>query len=164
MAEQLEIEASGTTTAPPSAVWSLIEDARRYPEWGAWSEGGYERPGDGSPRGVGAIQRFRYGRTISIERIVDVQPGRSLAYELVSGIPVRNYHAVVELTPAAGGTRIRWSARFDRTLVGRLVRGKLQRFYDDMLARLVAAANAASNAADAADVAAEARPEGVDLK
>lgn len=59
----------------------------------------------------------------------------------MSGIPVKHYVAVVELTDDGSGTTIRWSARFDRTLGGRLVRRRLQRVYDTVVERVVTAAD-----------------------
>jgi hypothetical protein len=46
----------------------------------------------------------------------------------------------VTLTPVADGTRIRWAATWDTTLAGRLVQRGLRKFYPQMMAGLVAAA------------------------
>ena len=137
----LEVEASGITKAAPEVVWPLIEDAARFCEWGPWTQSGYDRPGDDSQHGPGAIRRISLGRTTTIERVLEADPTRRLSYEVVSGIPVRNYKAVVQLTPRPDGTLIHWSARFDRTLLGRVVRRKLQQVYDDAMTRLVAASD-----------------------
>jgi uncharacterized protein YndB with AHSA1/START domain len=138
---RLHVEAEGTARAAPEVVWSLVGDADRFAEWGPWDEGGYQRPGAESARGVGAIQWFRTGRTTSVEEIVEVEEGRRLVYVVLRGIPVRNYRAVVTLTPVSGGTHIRWSADWDTTLLGRIVHRKLRSFYPDMMDRLVRAAD-----------------------
>jgi uncharacterized protein YndB with AHSA1/START domain len=135
----LHVEATGTTTASPTTVWALLEDAAAYHQWGPWRDSGYQRAGDDGAHGPGAIRWFRYGRTTTVERVLAVDPGRRLAYEVVSGLPVRHYQAVVELTPSGAGTAVRWSATFDPTLGGRLVRRKLQRVYDDVIADLIRA-------------------------
>lgn len=140
------MEAETVIGAPPATVWALVSDARRYPEWGPWREGRYQRAGDESERGPGAVQvltsaRRAYGRrSVSVERIVVAEPERRLVYEVIGGIPVRNYRGEVTLTPAAGGTQVRWSADFDSTLAGRLVHRTLRGFYPKMLAGLAAAA------------------------
>ncbi len=59
---------------------------------------------------------------------------------MIEGIPARNYRAEVTLTPAAGGTRIRWAATWDATLAGRIVQRGLRTFYPQLLVALVAAA------------------------
>ena len=66
--------------------------------------------------------------------------GRRLTYAVIEGIPARNYRAEVTLTPAAGGTRIRWAATWDATLAGRIVQRGLRTFYPQLLVALVAAA------------------------
>jgi hypothetical protein len=76
----------------------------------------------------------------SVEKILEVEEGRHLAYTVIGGIPVRNYRADVTLTPVAGGTRIRWEATWDDTLRGRIVWRGLREFYPQMMPGLVAAA------------------------
>jgi hypothetical protein len=151
----LGVGASSTTKASPEVVWSLVEDATQFAEWGPWTESGYARPGDASPHGPGAIRRIRLGRTTTIERVLEADAGRKLTYEVVSGLPVRNYTAVVLLTRLPGGTLIEWSARFDRTLLGRIVARKLQQVYDDAIIRLVAAADARADDARSVDSSVE---------
>lgn len=59
---------------------------------------------------------------------------------MIGGVPVRNYRAEITLAPAAGGTRIRWAASWDRTLGGRLVHRSLRRIYPQIVADLARAA------------------------
>jgi uncharacterized protein YndB with AHSA1/START domain len=138
---QLQVEAHGDSRATPDAVWALVGNAATYPEWGPWNAAGYERPGDESERGAGAVQRLRSGRTTSVEQILEVEEGRRLRYTVIRGIPVRDYRAEVTLTPTADGTHITWAATWDRTLMGRLVHRKLRSFFPDMMVHLVAAAD-----------------------
>jgi len=92
---QLHVEAEGVAQAAPEVVWELAANADRYPQWGPWSAGGYHSPGDQD--GVGAIRWFRYGRTTTVERVLESGPGRRQVYTVVKGIPVRNYRAEVTL-------------------------------------------------------------------
>ncbi len=143
---QLQVEAEGTVRATPEAVWALVSDATRYPEWGPWAAAGYRRPGDTSPHGPGAVYWLRSARraylryVTTVEKILDVEEGRRLAYTVIGGMPVRNYRAEVTLTPVADGTRIRWAATWDATLSGRMVQRGLRTFFPQLLAALVAAA------------------------
>jgi uncharacterized protein YndB with AHSA1/START domain len=139
---QLQVAAEGTTSADPATVWSLVADANTYPQWGPWSDGGYRPPSPGPSR-AGSTQWFRYGRrTTSVEEILEVHPPLRLVYAVVSGLPVKNYRAEItlNLTPA-NGTAIRWTATWDDTLLGRLVRRRLRQFYPELVSALVAAAD-----------------------
>jgi uncharacterized protein YndB with AHSA1/START domain len=144
---RLEIAAEQTTRATPEAVWALVSDATRYPEWGPWRAAKYRSYGDVSPRGPGAVQWLQSSRRylgrypVSIEKILEVEEGRRLAYTIVGGsIPVRNYRAEVTLTPTGDGTHIRWIASFDATPRGRLVWRSLRTVYPRIVAALAAAA------------------------
>ena len=136
---QLHVEAEGVAQAAPEVVWELAANADRYPQWGPWSAGGYHSPGDQD--GVGAIRWFRYGRTTTVERVLESGPGRRQVYTVVKGLPVRNYRAEVTLTPEGQGTHIRWSATWDRTLGGWIVHRRLRSLYPDIVRDLIAAAD-----------------------
>jgi len=41
-----------------------------------------------------------------------------LVYTLLSGLPLRDYRAEIDLTPQAGGTEIRWHTTFAAKLPG----------------------------------------------
>jgi uncharacterized protein YndB with AHSA1/START domain len=144
---RLSVEATGTARADPETVWALVADATSYPRWGPWDEGGYERPGDESPHGAGAVRWLRWGRTTTVERLLEVDDGRRVAYTVVRGIPVRNYRAEVTLTALESGTRVDWTAAWDRTLAGRVVQWTLRTVYPEVVARLVAAADRGASAA-----------------
>jgi uncharacterized protein YndB with AHSA1/START domain len=144
--DRLEVSAERIARATPEKVWALVSDATRYPEWGPWRAAEYRRPGDASPRGPGAVQwlqsshRYLLRYPVSIEKILEVDEGRFLAYTVVGGIPVRNYRGEVTLTPADGGTHIRWVGNLDATTRGRLVWRGLRTLYPQIVDALAAAA------------------------
>ncbi len=72
----------------------------------------------GVARGPGAVRLFTTGRHRSRERVVICEPGRVFAYELERGLPLRDYRAVVTLTPTAGGTTVSWRSTFRAKLPG----------------------------------------------
>ena len=146
MMDRLEVSAERTAQATPEAVWALVSDATRYPEWGPWRAARYRRSGDTSPRGPGAVywlqssRRYFLRYPVSVEKILEVEEGRFLAYTVIGGIPVRNYRAEVTLTPTADGTHIRWAASFDATTRGRLVWRGLRTEYPRIVGALATAA------------------------
>jgi len=134
---QLHVEAEGVAQAAPEAVWELVANANRYQQWGPWNASGYQgRAADGA----GVIRWMRYGRTTTVEKVLESEPARRLVYTVVKGIPVRNYRAEVTLRPEGEGTYIRWSASWDRTVPGRIVHRRLRAVYPDIVGRLIAAA------------------------
>jgi Polyketide cyclase / dehydrase and lipid transport len=136
---QLHVEAEGVARAAPEVVWELVANAASYCEWGPWSASGYQSPG-GQPADAGVIRWVRYGRTTTVEKVLESERGRRLVYTVVTGIPVRNYRAEVALTPEGECAHIRWSASWDRTLPGRIVHRRLRAIYPDVVSRLIAAA------------------------
>jgi uncharacterized protein YndB with AHSA1/START domain len=140
---RLRVAAESVINAAPEAVWALVADATRYPEWGPWSAAGYRGTAGHAP---GAVYWLRsasraYGRHVTtVERVEEIDEGRRIVYAVMGGMPVRRYRGEVTLTPLAGGTRVSWAASWDKTLRGRLVWRGLRDFYPAMLASLTTAA------------------------
>jgi uncharacterized protein YndB with AHSA1/START domain len=139
---QLQVAAEGRTQADPGDVWALIADANTYAQWGPWNDGGYRPPAAGPSR-EGQVQWFRYGRrTVSVEKVLTVEAPVRLVYTVTEGLPVQNYRAEVTLSPAVPkGTFIRWEATWDNTLMGKVVRRKLEKVYVEVMDALVRAAD-----------------------
>jgi uncharacterized protein YndB with AHSA1/START domain len=135
----MKIEVSAHSSAPVERVWALLADARGWPEWTPFDAAELEREGSPVADGVGAIRRFTNGKTVTRECVVAFEPPHWLAYQLLSGLPVRDYRADVTLQPAPdGGTAIRWQSRFEPLVpgMGWLVRRRLEPFIGDVAQRL----------------------------
>ncbi|MBE1489900.1 SRPBCC family protein [Plantactinospora soyae] len=113
-----QIDVRVRSAASPAAVHALLRDGAGWPTWSPIDSFELERPGPDEPEGVGAIRIFRTGRTTSRERVVERVPDRRFSYELLSGLPIRDYRADVDLTPDDGGTLIRWRSSFSATVPG----------------------------------------------
>lgn len=113
----IRVEAS--SHAPRERVFALLLDGSSWTRWSPIEEVIHERDGDPPPEGVGAIRRYRRGRTVGRDETVEVQPGRRFAYRSLSGLPVRDYRGAVDLQDGGdGGTRIVWSASFEPRFPG----------------------------------------------
>ena len=126
------IEVTQHSAAPPAAVFALLVDGETWPRWSPIEAFELERSGDPPPEGVGAIRVFRRGRTTGRDEIVEVVPGRRLSYRSLSGLPVRDYRAHVDLEADDDGTAIRWQASFSPKVpgTGRLLERGLKRFLE----------------------------------
>jgi hypothetical protein len=113
------VEGVAESKASRAQVWAVLDDVERWHEWGPWNKTRFEREGEPRPGGVGAVRELKMpGSTIREEIVVHDAPSR-LEYTLLSGLPVRNYRAVVQLTELdGGGTRIDWSSEFDGKFPG----------------------------------------------
>ena len=109
---QKVIDQTATTTADADAVFALLADGSTWPEWSPIGSFELLARGEGTPEGIDAVRLFTTGRVKSRERVVERQPGEVFSYVLEAGLPLRDYKAVVTLTPTAAGTAIRWHSTF----------------------------------------------------
>ena len=144
-----QIDVTVESPAGAQAIYDLLVGGASWPRWSKFDSFELERPGEGGGDGsLGAIRVFRMGRRItSREELVELDPGRRYSYAYLSGLPILDYRADVDLTPAADGatgTTIHWHSTFRPKYVGTgwLYRLVLQRFICDTATRVAAAANA----------------------
>lgn len=144
------ISARALSSAKPSTVYALLREGATWPTWSPIGSFELREEGDGGGEGLGAIRVFHTGRHHSVERIVALEPDRRFGYALVSGLPIRNYRADVDLTERDGGTEIHWHSSFDAKLpgTGPYIRRTLGRFIQECVDGLAAYA-ARTNAAPA---------------
>jgi len=121
------IDRTATTTADVDVVYALLRDGATWPEWTPIDSFELERAAPDEPQGVGAIRVFRTGRYTMREEIVELVPARRFSYTLLSGLPVRDYRADIDLEPTEEGTLIRWHTSFVSKLpgMGWLIRRRL---------------------------------------
>jgi hypothetical protein len=148
---QKVIEVHATAKAPPATVFALLVDGSTWPDWSPIGSFELVEPGNGSPEGVGAVRIFRTGRVASRERLVTVTPDKLFSYELVSGLAIRDYRAVVRLEPAAESTTIHWRSTFRPKVPGTgwIYRRQLERFIGLTVNGLAAASESAALAGGA---------------
>ncbi len=116
---QIEVTAVAKSAASPARVFALLKDGSTWPQWSLFDSFILERQGGGDPLGVGAIRVFITKVSRAREQVVELIPDRRLSYVLLSGLPLMDYHADVDLEPEAdGGTVIRWRSRFGAKYFG----------------------------------------------
>jgi hypothetical protein len=113
-----KIDVKAISGAPPGTVYALLRDGATWPTWSPIGSFSLDREGEHEREGLGAIRIFRTGRTRSCERIVELIPDRRLSYTLVSGLPIRDYRADIDLNPDGDGTTIHWHSTFKGKVPG----------------------------------------------
>ena len=140
----IEIEHVAHSDAPREEVWKKLSDLQSWHEWGPWKKTTIE----------GEIRTMVSDRTkltgqpyVMKERVTALEPTDRFEYDLLSGLPIRNYHAVVTLRDAAdGGTDIVWRSTFDPPWPGTgfLWRGAMLKVIRDVSERLAKATSKSS--------------------
>jgi hypothetical protein len=142
---QQVIDEIGRTGADPGSVYALLADGSTWTEWSPLGAFTLLEPGEGTPEGKGALRLFTTGRHQSRERVVECRPGEVFSYVLEAGLPLRDYRAVITLTPAGEGTSINWRSTFRAKVPGSgwLYRRELGKFIKQTVDGLAAAADRA---------------------
>lgn len=137
-----KIEVTAESTAPRQAVWAVLADSEHYADWGVWDRSEIEQPGRTERQGLGAVRALTQGRRVLREEVVAFEPGSRFDYQVLSGIPVRDYVGRVDLTDnGRGGTTISWRSSFSALpVIDVLVRRKLQRVINEIALKMAARA------------------------
>ncbi len=118
---------AGFAAASPETVWEALADHLGMKHWVSIRTVKLEHTGDPPPNGVGAIRLLSIPGIKVREQVTLFEPPRRLAYKMLSGAPVRNYHAEVLLAPVPNGTDITGTVVFQprfpgvQILVGRVI-------------------------------------------
>lgn len=108
-----EIAVDVRSSAPSERVWDLLTDTASWADWAPFKSASVATPGPGEPEGVGMVRRLGRGMgQVTVERITEFDRPARFAYELISGVPVNDYRAVVALNEDDGGTQISWRSTF----------------------------------------------------
>jgi len=120
------VERSTTVAAPPSAVYPLLVDFRRWQEWSPWEgvDPAMRRTYSGAPSGRGAVYAWSGNRKAGQGRmeITDAKPDEQVAIDLAFDRPFRSSNVVrLAVRPQDGGTRVTWTMTGPRPLLMRLL-------------------------------------------
>jgi hypothetical protein len=137
----IEIEHTAHSDAPRAEVWAKLGNLASWDEWGPWTETKL----DGNIRTMVAERKKLTGKPyVMKERVTALMPEERFEYDLLSGLPVKNYHGIVTLSDDPdGGTNIHWVSRFDPPwpIFGGMWRGAMLKVITDVSERLATATN-----------------------
>ncbi len=146
MVHKQHIDIQVHTCAEATAVYALLRDGASWPRWTSIGSFQLERAGAREPEGVGAIRIFRKGKVTGRDQVAELIPDRRFSYLHLSGLPIRDYRADVDLEPSGEGTRIRWHISFRPKVPGTgwLWRWGIERFVKQSARGLAAYAHTAT--------------------
>jgi len=153
MKKRTQVHAEQHVAAPVETVWRLATDVRDWPRWcDFYKATTIETPGANGPGSAGEIRSLQWSRGTTREEVLEATAPTHFAYRLLSGLPLVDYRADVNLEPAAGGTLITWHSTFLNKFPGSgaINAFMLRRFLKRLLRDLKAEAESASRAPVAA--------------
>ena len=135
----IEIEHTAHSDAPRTEVWKRLSNLEAWHEWGPWTKTTL----DGEIRTMVSDRKRLTGKPyVMTERVTALVPEERFEYDLLSGLPLKNYHGTVTLTDAeGGGTDIHWQSSFNPPwpIFGGLWRGGMLKVITDVTERLAKA-------------------------
>jgi hypothetical protein len=138
-----QIHVQAPSDAPPGDVFALVADGARWPTCTPLGSFELEAPGTGATEGPGAIRVFKTGPVKSREQIIESTAPHRFSYVALSGLPVREYRADIDLDPVGTGTLVHWRASFVAKIPGTgwFIRAYLARFLQRAATGIAAAAS-----------------------
>ena len=123
--DTFRVQRSTTVSAPPAAVYALIDDFHRWGEWSPFEklDPAMRRTFDGAPRGVGAVYAWAGNGKAGAGRmeIVEARPTRvAIRLDFEKPMRVRNT-AEFTLEPAGEATRVTWAMHGPNLFIGKVI-------------------------------------------
>jgi hypothetical protein len=112
--DAFRVERMTSINAAPDAIFPLLDDFRRWPEWSPWEgkDPAMKRTYTGAPAGLGAVYAWRGNRKVGAGRmeIIETSPPLRLAIALhfLKPFEARNV-AEFQLEPVGPATRVTWA-------------------------------------------------------
>jgi uncharacterized protein YndB with AHSA1/START domain len=132
---------------PPAQLYAYLSEHENLGElFGARVE--RVRDGDTSRNGVGSARRLKVGPLPWFEETTtEAVPDELIVYRITKGSPLRGHVGRMEISPAPGGSRLRYEIRFGAVVPGldRVVALGLDRTVRQALERYAAKARVAGS-------------------
>lgn len=118
MARHYRYTDSREVAVHPIVAWEVLTDHGRMSEWMPARKVILEAAGSPDRDGVGAVRAIHSFGTVIRERITMFDAPTTLRYELLSGLPFRDYTGQITVEPRAGGSRISTEISFSTVIPG----------------------------------------------
>lgn len=110
------VERSVLVTAKPEAIFPLLNELRRWPEWTAWTtnrEPSLVYTQSGPASGVGAVQSWTANSGNGTIKLTASDPAKGIGYELNFNEGRFVATGRIEMAAVEAGTRVTWTTEGD---------------------------------------------------
>lgn len=124
--DEMNITRSTTSTAPPEAVFKVVNDFRQWDAWSPWSrlDPQMKKSLEGPPEGVGAVYHWSGNSSVGegTTRLIESKPNEKVGMKLEFVRPFAG-EANVQLTfvPEGAGSKITWTMQSKKPFMGKVM-------------------------------------------
>jgi hypothetical protein len=124
--DEMDITRSAISTAPPEAVFKVVNDFRQWDAWSPWSrlDPQMKKSLEGPPEGVGAVYHWSGNSTVGegTTRLIESNPNEKVGMKLEFVRPFAG-EANVQLTfaPEGTGSKITWAMQSKKPFMGKVM-------------------------------------------
>jgi uncharacterized protein YndB with AHSA1/START domain len=122
----MSVSRSATMSAPPEAIFKIVNDFRRWDEWSPWSrlDPAMTKTLEGPPEGVGAVYRWSGNNEVGegSTTLTESVPNEKVAMKLEFSRPMEGTNEVqFTFAPDGSGTQVTWSMQGPVPFMGKVV-------------------------------------------
>jgi uncharacterized protein YndB with AHSA1/START domain len=122
----MSVSRSATMSAPPEAIFKIVNDFRRWDEWSPWSrlDPAMTKTLEGPPEGVGAVYRWSGNNEVGegSTTLTESVPNEKVAIKLEFSRPMEGTNEVqFTFAPDGSGTQVTWSMQGPVPFMGKVV-------------------------------------------
>ena len=118
MGRRVTFTVTARSRASRHAIYELLRAGSTWPDWTPIGSFELERPAPDGGEGVGAVRKFTTGFVSSREEIIELHPDQSLSYRALSGLPIRQHRADVDISDSGDERVVAWREDFEARVPG----------------------------------------------
>jgi hypothetical protein len=124
--DEMKVTRSAVMSAPPPAVFKVVNDFRQWDGWSPWSklDPAMTKSLEGPPEGVGAVYRWSGNSQVGegTSRIVESRPPEFVRIRLDMVRPMAGSNDVqFTFAPEGAGTRVTWAMQGKKPYLAKLI-------------------------------------------
>ena len=124
--DDLNVTRSATISAPPEAVFKVVNDFRQWDAWSPWSklDPNMKKTLEGPPEGVGAVYRWSGNNEVGegSTHLIESKPNEKIGMKLEFVRPfVGTSDVQFTFAPEGAGTKVTWAMQSKKPFIGQIM-------------------------------------------